>query len=96
MQTSFNNFTKQISAKEMKNLYFSDKGLIRLLSTGNFDKCTDEIKTFYIGEVLTIPGGGGVNGFKNIKYHNGNFINSGNLLATSLDASKYSLKYLWY
>jgi hypothetical protein len=96
MQTSFNNFTKQISSKEMKNLYFSDKGLIRLLSTGNFDKCTDETKTFYIGEVLTIPGGGRINGLKSIKYHNGNFINSGNLLATSSNTSKYSLKYLWY
>jgi type I restriction enzyme S subunit len=90
MQPSINEFSCQISAHEMKKIKFDAYGDIRLLSTGRFEAYTNNIKKYHIGEILTIPSGGEAN----IKYHNGKFINSGNLLACSSDPSKYSLKYI--
>ncbi len=43
-------------------------------------------------EVITIPTGGTAN----IKYHNGLFVDSGNLLASSTDSDLYDLKYIYY
>jgi hypothetical protein len=64
-----------------------------MLSTGNYDNKTN-IDKFYVGEVIAIPSGGQINGSNNIKYHNGKFVNSGNLIASSLDNTKYSIKYI--
>lgn len=83
-----------ISAQELKSLLFED-GNIKLLSTGNFDGYTSG--TAYDGpvddyEIITIPSGGTAN----IKYYNGKFINSGNILGTTIDKNKYNLKYVYY
>ena len=83
-----------ISAQELKSLLFED-GNIKLLSTGNFDGYTSS--TVYDGsvddyEIITIPSGGTAN----IKYYNGKFINSGNILGTTIDKNKYNLKYVYY
>ena len=83
-----------ISAQELKSLAVPG-GNIKLLSTGFFDgyttddlydQCVDDL------EVITIPSGGTAN----IKYYNGKFINSGNILGTSIDNDKYFLKYIYY
>jgi len=85
---------KHISAEKLKRLKVPN-GTIKLLSTGNFDGFTtvdlvkDEIN---IGEVITIPTGGTAN----LKYYNGNFIDSGNLLGSSSNLNLYSLKYIYY
>lgn len=83
-----------ISSQELKslNLYSGD---IKLLSTGYFDGYTDS--SIYTGlvddlEVITIPSGGRAN----IKYYNGKFINSGNIIGTSIDSNKFYLKYIYY
>ncbi len=83
-----------ISAQELKSLIVDD-GNVKLLSTGIFDGYTNN--DIYSGnidnnEVITIPSGGTAN----IKYYNGAFINSGNILATSIDNDKYYLKYIYY
>lgn len=83
-----------VSAQELKSLAL-DSGHIKLLSTGNFDGYTD--RSVYTGdvndlEVITIPSGGTAN----IKYYNGQFINSGNIIGTSTDYDKYYLKYIYY
>ena len=83
-----------VSAQELKSLAL-DSGNIKLLSTGNFDGYTDN--SIYAGdvddlEVITIPSGGTAN----IKYYNGQFINSGNIIGTSTDYDKYYLKYIYY
>jgi len=85
---------KHVSAKKLRELA-NDKGTIKLLSTGDFCGYAlpeDVINIINKGEIITIPSGGTAN----IKYHNGEFVDSGNLLAVSSDLSKYSLKYIWY
>lgn len=85
---------KHVSSKVLKNIVCED-GNVRLLSTGNFSgycsyqnnkELTNE------GEIITLPTGGTAN----VKYHNGKFIDSGNLIAISSDNAKYNLKYLYY
>lgn len=88
------NTNSDVSAQLLKTLVV-DNGNIKLLSTGNFDGYTDDVT--YTGiidenEVITIPSGGTAN----IKYYNGRFINSGNILGSSLDDEKYNLKYVYY
>ncbi|MDR2461662.1 MAG: restriction endonuclease subunit S [Mycoplasmataceae bacterium] len=90
-----NIFSNVISSKELKGYEIDINGEIRMLSTGNYDNKTN-IDKFYVGEVIAIPSGGQINGSNNIKYHNGKFVNSGNLIASSLDNTKYSIKYIWY
>ena len=83
-----------VSAKKLKELDDTD-GDIRLLSTGQYVGNTSrDVAQDYInnGEVFTIPTGGTAN----IKYHNGEFVDSGNILGESYDASKVSTKFLWY
>ncbi len=92
-QLKVNSF-KHVSANYLKK-NISDNGTIKLLSTGLFDGFADEnIVEKYINEaeVITLPSGGTAN----IKYYNGLFVDSGNLLATSADKLKYNLKYLYY
>ena len=88
------NTNSDISAQLLKSLT-SEKGNIKLLSTGSFDGYTNDF--IYRGpidenEVITIPSGGTAN----IKYYNGKFINSGNILGTSYNSIKYNLKYIYY
>lgn len=83
-----------ISAQDLKRLLVKN-GDIKLLSTGNFDGYTD--RNTYKGlvdkaEVITIPSGGSAN----IKYYNGEFINSGNILGTSSNTDIYCLKYVYH
>ncbi|WP_065236870.1 hypothetical protein [Gallibacterium genomosp. 3] len=83
-----------ISAEHLKSLNVED-GNIKLLSTGNFEGFTKEClaKNFInSGEVVTIPTGGTAN----IKYHKGRFVDSGNLLASSIDDKLYNLKYILF
>lgn len=83
-----------VSAAKLKSLAV-ENGDITLLSTGNFEGFTNrEIAEEFINsaEVITIPTGGTAN----IKYHNGLFVDSGNLLASSTDSDLYDLKYIYY
>lgn len=82
-----------VSAKKLKEI--EAIGDVKLLSTGKFDGWTnDEHATSSLGqgEVITVPSGGSAN----LKYWSGKFVDSGNLLATSSDTSKYNLKYIYY
>lgn len=82
-----------VSAEELKKMKH-ENGTIKLLSTGLFTGyTTKELASNYInkGEVITIPTGGTAN----IKYHNGEFVDSGNILCVS----KYrdiDLKFVYY
>ncbi len=83
-----------ISANELKSLE-DNSGKIKLLSTGNYDGYTTEEKAgknINSGEIFTIPSGGTAN----IKYYNGLFIDSGNIIGKSNDVNKYSTKYIYY
>ncbi|WP_406602392.1 restriction endonuclease subunit S [Metamycoplasma sualvi] len=85
---------KSVSAKELKNLV-AENGNIRLISTGKFDGYTNyELAKNKInsGEVILLPEGGSAN----LKYHNGEFINSLNLVCSSINSNIYSLKYIYY
>lgn len=92
-----NNFEKKfkhVSAAKLKE--FDDpEGDIKLISTGNFTGYAkrENVKEYINkGEILTIPTGGSAN----IKYFSGEFVDSGNLIATSIDDEKYNLKYIYY
>lgn len=83
-----------VSAQDLKRLLVKN-GDIKLLSTGNFDGYTD--RNTYKGlvdkaEVITIPSGGSAN----IKYYNGEFVNSGNILGASSNTDIYYLKYIYH
>lgn len=85
---------KHVDAKTLKSIQTND-GNIKLLSTGNFDGFTNrEISVNYInsGEVIAIPSGGTAS----IKYWNGLFVDSGNILAISSNEQFYNLKYVYY
>ena len=85
---------KHVSAEELKNMP-TNNGDVKLLATGKFEGyTTDEIanESMNVGEVITIPSGGTAN----IKYHNGKFVDSGNILAISSDIDKYDLKYIYH
>lgn len=85
---------KHVSAKLLKSL-LQDNGNIKLLSTGLFDGyTTEELANDLLneGEVISIPSGGSAN----IKYYNGKFVDSGNILASSKDNELYNLKYIFY
>ena len=85
---------KHIPAKKLKELVV-ENGDIKLLSTGKFQGyTTEELAQEFIneGEVITIPTGGSAN----IKYHNGKFVDSGNLLCSVSDKNILCLKYLYY
>lgn len=82
-----------VSAKKLKEI--EAVGDVKLLSTGKFDGWTNDeqaASSLGQGEVITIPSGGSAN----LKYWSGKFVDSGNLLATSSDTSKYNLKYIYY
>jgi type I restriction enzyme S subunit len=85
---------KHVSSKKLKSLNIPN-GNIKLLSTGKFNgytiiKLADEYLNK--GEVITIPTGGSAN----LKYYNGKFVDSGNLLACSRDISLFNLKYIYF
>ncbi len=85
---------KHILAKELKDLD-TNNGDIRLLSTGNYIGYTTETlaKDFInIGEVIAIPSGGSAN----IKYYNGKFVDSGNILCIVKNKQTTNLKYIFY
>ena len=85
---------KHISAKELKELVV-DNWTIRLLSTWKFDGWTTKEKAWdnlNRWEIITIPSGGSAN----IKYYKGEFVDSGNILASSVDDKIMSLKYFYY
>ena len=85
---------KHISSSELKKLE-TKEGNIKLLATGKFDGwTTEELAEKYInqGEIISIPSGGSAS----IKYYNGKFVDSGNILASSLDNNILNLKYCFY
>src|SRR4051812_20157672 len=74
---------KHMSSASLKNLQV-EGGDVRLLATGKYDGwTTKELAADYLneGEVITIPSGGSAN----LKYINGLFVDSGNILAVSKD-----------
>lgn len=85
---------KHILAETMKTISVDD-GDIKLLATGKFDGYTTESlagNNLNEGEVLTLPSGGTAS----IKYYNGKFVDSGNIIAQSADKKSYYLKYIYY
>ena len=92
-QEKTNKYT-HISSAELKKLEI-ENGDIKLLSTGNYEGYTNHklAKNFINeGEIFTIPSGGTAN----IKYHNGLFVDSGNIIGQSNDSSKILTKYIYY
>lgn len=92
LQPTVLNF-KHVSAAKLKSLKKSN-GNVKLLSTGNFDGYTTKDlaeNNINFGEVITIPTGGTAN----LKYYNGEFVDSGNLLGSSRDINLYNLKYIY-
>ena len=85
---------KHVSSKDLKKLSIVN-GNIKLLATGQFDGWTDEElagTNINNGEVISIPSGGSAS----LKYYKGRFVDSGNLLASSLDDEIMNLKYCYY
>lgn len=85
---------KHVSAEILKSLK-TPVGDIRLLATGKFEgNTTIEMANTFINEgtVIAIPSGGAAN----IKYHNGLFVDGGNILCVSRKSNELSLKYLYY
>ena len=85
---------KHVSAKKLKELETEDWN-VKLLATWKFDGWTTEKNAWlYLNEweVITIPTWGSAN----IKYYNGKFVDSWNLLASSIDNNILNLKYLYY
>lgn len=82
-----------VSAEELKSLKI-DKGDVKLLSTGQFEGFTTEElagDNLSQGEVISIPTGGNAN----LKYFNGKFVDSGNILCVPLNDS-INLKFVYY
>lgn len=85
---------KHVSAEKLKSICVRG-GTIKLLATGKFDGYTtkdlaqDDVNC---GEVLTLPSGGTAA----IKYFNGTFVDSGNIIAQTSDAEQYCLKFIYY
>ena len=74
---------KHLLSSELKSLNCPD-GNIKLLPTGKFEGYTSEdIASDYIneGEIIALPSGGSAN----IKYYKGKFVDSGNILGSSLN-----------
>ena len=70
-------------------------GDVRLLSTGDYIGWTTKDlagKNLCEGEIVAIPWGGQAN----IKYYKGKFVTADNRIATSLDTSVLSNKFLYY
>ncbi|WP_373437993.1 restriction endonuclease subunit S [Metamycoplasma equirhinis] len=88
----FNN----LSAKKLQEYTVNNKeGSVRLLSTGKYDgfiTYNKNDKNINFGEVISIPTGGTVT----LKYHNGYFVNSLNILMSSKSKNNLNLKYLFY
>ncbi|QMT98808.1 restriction endonuclease subunit S [Mycoplasma tullyi] len=83
-----------ILSKVAKEIATND-GDIKILTTGLKDLYTireGNENYIYNGEVITIPTGGSAN----IKYHNGDFINCGNIIGISQDKKVLNTKYLYY
>ena len=84
---------KHVSAEELKSMEVPE-GEVKLLSTGLYDGyTTEQIAADFLneGEVVTIPSGGA----PNIKYYNGKFVDSGNILCSAKDDG-VCLKYVYY
>jgi type I restriction enzyme S subunit len=84
---------KHVSAVDLKKLK-KDEGDVKLLSTGKFDGWTTKElagKNLNHCEIITIPSGGSAN----LKYYNGYFVDSGNILAIAKNES-INLKYVYY
>ena len=84
---------KHVSAETLKGLHV-DNGDVKLLATGLFTGYTTQElagNNLNSGEVISFPTGGNAN----IKYHKGNFVDSGNILCVAKDDSIY-LKYVHF
>lgn len=84
---------RHISAEEMKEICV-EQGDVKLLSVGQFEGYTTKElagDNLCQGEVITIPTGGAAN----FKYHNGYFVDSGNILCSPKDESVVG-KYVFY
>ncbi|WP_406618284.1 restriction endonuclease subunit S [Mycoplasmopsis lipophila] len=86
---------KHISAKQLKMYQNIKDGEVKLLSTGNYDGFTNYVKNdknINYGEIISIPTGGS----PIIKYWNGYFIDSLNILMVSKNINLYNLKFIFY
>lgn len=85
---------KYLLANEITPLIVGD-GDVKILTTSKSNlHTTKELASDNLakGEIVSIPGGGN----PNIQYYNGYFITSDNRIATSLDTSVLSNKFLYY
>ena len=85
---------KHVSAQHLKKIETAN-GRVKLLATGQFNGWTTKElaeNDLNDGEVITIPSGGSAN----IKYYKGEFVDSGNILASSIDNRILNLKYCYY
>ena len=96
-QDKLNKF-KSISSKILKDMSLKT-GNVKLLSADNFDGWTNEIlagENSSEGEIITLQELLISDGSPKIKYWNGKFVNSGNLICTTRDSSMYNTKYIYY
>lgn len=96
-QDKLNKF-KSISSKILKDINLKT-GNVKLLSAVNFDGWTNEIlagENLSEGEIITLQELLISDASPKIKYWNGKFVNSGNLICTTRDSSMYNTKYIYY
>lgn len=89
---------KYLLASELFDLE-QENGDVRLLSTGEYIGWTTEElagEYLYEGEIVTIPWGKSIGAKNPIKYYKGKFVTADNRIATSLNTSILSNKYLYY
>ena len=82
-----------VSAEKLKDLD-AGEGDVRLISTGQFNGyTTEELAGAHLntGEIITIPTGG----VANIKYYNGKFVDSGNIIGVAR-SKDIKLKFVYY
>ena len=95
-QDKLNKF-KSISSKMIKDMNLK-MGDVKLLSADNFDGWTNEAQAgenLSEGEIITLQPSL-TSGSPKVKYWNGKFINSENLICATRDSSMYNTKYIYY
>lgn len=83
-----------VSADDLKSL-LEDDGDVRLISTGLFDGYTTKERAGHnlnFGEIITIPSGGAAN----IKYYNGYFVDSGNIIGVAKQKDETNVRYVYW
>jgi len=86
---------KHISANELKRYEKCNFGNVKLLSTGLYDgyiKYNENDNNINYGEIIALPSGGS----PIIKYYNGYFIDSLNIIFSQKNKKECNLKFIYY